>query len=164
MLLVTKREPVTIVERPIQTIYLDGNKSSHFNMLVDSTKIYFILFRYTIASLISALVDYVVFIILFGINDSVSYSIVGARVVSLLVNFGILSTRVYYSRRNTVGTFIKYVALVIFSGFLAVHAIEFLIARFGMPVTWAKILSEGVIYFLNFVVNTYVVFGHRRRD
>ena len=162
MILITKRENVPIVELPIQTIYLDGNKSSHFNILVDSAKIYFILFRYTAASLISALVDYIVFYILFQLNGSVLLSMVGSRLVSLLVNFLILNTRVYYSQKNSLVTFVKYVALVIFSGILAVQGINFLSFAAGMSVIMAKLVAETAIYFLNFFANTYLVFGLKR--
>jgi putative flippase GtrA len=159
MLLITKKESVSIVEQPIQTIYLDGNKSSHFNILVDSAKIYFILFRYTIASLVSAFVDYVVFYLLFQSSGSVPISMVGSRLVSLMVNFLILNTRVYYSQKNSMVTFLKYVALVVFSGFLAVQGINLLSSKLGLTVLVSKLVAETIIYFLNFFVNTYVVFG-----
>ena len=35
-----------MVEEPIKTIYEPGNKSSHFNPIVDSMKVYFVLLRF----------------------------------------------------------------------------------------------------------------------
>ena len=48
MLLVCKYEGIRIRETGIQTIYLDGNRSSHFNPLLDSFRIYFVLLRFTV--------------------------------------------------------------------------------------------------------------------
>lgn len=66
MLLDAKEYGLEFVEVPIKTIYEKGNPSSHFNPLVDSLKIYTVLFKYSISSLISVLVDYAVYIMLIG--------------------------------------------------------------------------------------------------
>lgn len=42
MLLETKTKKIPIVEVPIRTIYLEENKTSHFNPVRDSVKIYLI--------------------------------------------------------------------------------------------------------------------------
>ena len=65
MLLEVKKLGVEITEISIETIYLDDNKSSHFNPVFDSAKIYFSLFRFSGAGLVAAIIDNMVFIILF---------------------------------------------------------------------------------------------------
>ena len=50
MLLACKYTGRQIIEESISTVYLEGNKSSHFNPLIDSMKIYFVLFRFTLAA------------------------------------------------------------------------------------------------------------------
>ena len=40
MLIATKEKDIKIIEVPVDTIYLEGNKSSHFNPLIDSFRIY----------------------------------------------------------------------------------------------------------------------------
>ena len=52
---------VPIVKVPIRTIYEPGDTSSHFNPLVDSMKNYFVLLRFSSVSLMTALLDSVVF-------------------------------------------------------------------------------------------------------
>ena len=47
MLLKCKNLNVDISEIPITTVYLENNKSSHFNPILDSFRIYFVLFRFT---------------------------------------------------------------------------------------------------------------------
>jgi glycosyltransferase involved in cell wall biosynthesis len=46
MLLVAQRRKVPLVEIPIETIYIEGNRSSHFKPLRDSARVYLVLFRY----------------------------------------------------------------------------------------------------------------------
>lgn len=52
---------VGIEEVPIRTIYIAGNRDSHFQPLYDSFRIYFLLFRFALASLVSVLTDLMVF-------------------------------------------------------------------------------------------------------
>ena len=49
---------------PIQTVYEDGNTSSHFDTIKDSIRIYRSFFRYITASLLSAVVDLGIFTLL----------------------------------------------------------------------------------------------------
>ncbi len=41
-----RRKPLEV---PIETVYLDGNRSSHFDPLLDSIRIYFVLVRFYFA-------------------------------------------------------------------------------------------------------------------
>lgn len=51
VLLATKRAGVAIHEVPIQTIYLDGNESSHFHPIRDSIRVYVPLVKYALSRL-----------------------------------------------------------------------------------------------------------------
>ena len=46
MLLACKRQACPLQEVPIRTIYESGNPTSHFNPLLDSLRIYFVLLRF----------------------------------------------------------------------------------------------------------------------
>ncbi len=163
MLLITRGERVKTIDVPIRTLYVDDNKGSHFNILVDSSKIYFVLFRYTIASLVSAAVDYLIFYLLFLASASIPLSIFGARLVSLVVNYLLLQYKVFYSRRRPRVTFPRYVALVAFSGVAATLLIELFTQWLGWGVIGTKLIVETAIYFFNFSMNTLLVFVNRSR-
>ena len=45
MLILARKNNITCEQHPITTVYIDGNKDSHFNPLIDSVKIYWVLFR-----------------------------------------------------------------------------------------------------------------------
>jgi glycosyltransferase involved in cell wall biosynthesis len=53
MLLVAYRKAVPLFEIPIETIYIEGNRASHFKPLLDSGRVYFVLFRYSLSSLVT---------------------------------------------------------------------------------------------------------------
>ena len=46
MLVLARKNRIPILETPITTVYEDNNKSSHFNPIVDSVKIYYVFFRF----------------------------------------------------------------------------------------------------------------------
>jgi glycosyltransferase involved in cell wall biosynthesis len=56
--LISATDLVRIVEVPIETIYFDGNRSSHFDPFRDSIRIYSVLGRFLASSLIAAGIDY----------------------------------------------------------------------------------------------------------
>jgi len=50
MLLIAQRRSVPLIEIPIETIYIEGNRGSHFKPLRDSARVYWVLFRYAFSS------------------------------------------------------------------------------------------------------------------
>ena len=66
MLTAAKHLSVPIVEEPIRTIYEPGNPTSHFNPLRDSMRIGFVLARFTMLSLATAVLDNMVFSLAIG--------------------------------------------------------------------------------------------------
>jgi glycosyltransferase involved in cell wall biosynthesis len=74
MIMEARRNSVAIVEERIETVYEPGNKSSHFNPLVDSAKVYFVLARFCSISLVTAILGNLAFLVawLFSyVRDSV---------------------------------------------------------------------------------------------
>ncbi|MBN2147142.1 MAG: glycosyltransferase family 2 protein [Anaerolineales bacterium] len=52
MLLLCKKNHIPVREIPIETIYIEKNRSSHFNPLLDSARVYWMLIRYALTSLV----------------------------------------------------------------------------------------------------------------
>ena len=50
MLLIAQRRLVPLIEIPIETIYIEGNRGSHFKPLLDSARVYWVLLRYAFSS------------------------------------------------------------------------------------------------------------------
>ncbi|MDU2545279.1 MAG: glycosyltransferase family 2 protein, partial [Finegoldia magna] len=53
----------SIMQVPIETIYIENNETSHFNALKDSAKIYKSILKFSASSYLSFLVDYFTFIL-----------------------------------------------------------------------------------------------------
>jgi glycosyltransferase involved in cell wall biosynthesis len=162
MLLKCSKNNIKIKEISIETIYKDNNSSSHFNPLLDSLKIYFVIFRYTISSLLSALVDFLVFILVYPLINNILISTYASRCVSLFVNYSLVSKKVFVDSEKK-GTFVKYITLVIISGALSSGLIYILSRKMGIPVNISKIISETILYIVNFVIQKEVIFKKAKR-
>jgi glycosyltransferase involved in cell wall biosynthesis len=163
MLLACKYTGRRIVEEPIRTVYLEGNISSHFNPLIDSMKIYFVLFRFTLASLLSAILDSALFLAVFGFSASILISQASARTVSMLFNYTAVKRAVFFSEQKDVSTFPKYLALVIVSGTVSYFLIRFLVTFSSMSVLAAKISAESLVFLANFAIQRDFIFARHRR-
>jgi putative flippase GtrA len=158
MLLACKYTTRQIVEQPIRTVYLEGNKSSHFNPVIDSMRIYFVLLRFTLAGLLSAAIDYAVFILVFSLSGSIFGSQAAARFVSMGFNYAAVKRAVFYSGQSITDTLPKYLALVCVSGFISYLLIKGLAMFTPLPVIAAKLLAEPVIFLANFAIQRDFIF------
>ena len=147
-----------IIQQPIQTVYIKGNESSHFNPFMDSMKIYFVLFRFTLASLSSALIDYAVFILIYGLTSDLLAGQACARLVSSLYNYSVVKKMVFLSGEKVARTFPKYFALVICSGTISYLLIKFLTQFSLLPVIPAKAIVESLVFLVNFAIQRDFIF------
>jgi glycosyltransferase involved in cell wall biosynthesis len=150
MLLACKYQDCPIIEEPIRTIYLNGNRSSHFDPVLDSMRIYLLLFRFSIVSFFTAVVDNVVFAAAHISGGSIAQSQVAARIVAMTFNYFGARSVVFHSQQGHPAVLPKYVLLVFCSGVLSYILIQFLHFRIGMSVMTAKVLAEGVLFIANF--------------
>ncbi len=151
---------VPLREVEIETVYLDGNRSSHFNPLFDSMKIYFLLLRFSLASLLAALVDFLVFAAAWRASGSVLAGMALARLVSASINFQVNRGPVFHSGDRSAWPPLKYAALVIALGTLAYFSIRALVAA-GVPVLPAKLIAETTLFAASFAVQRGYVFTQR---
>lgn len=145
-------------EIPISTIYLDNNSSSHFNIVRDSMKIYFVLLRFVLSSLLTSVIDFVVFALALLLGLSLPAGMVCGRGIALGFNFLVNQRWVFRQMRSNVATLGKYVALVLLLGVLSYLLIEELQALWGMTALGAKALAETVLFILSFSVQRQLVF------
>lgn len=162
MLLVSRKANIAIREIPIETIYIDKNASSHFNPLRDSIKIYFALFRYFFASLLTAAADYSVFIMAYGLIGNILYTNYLSRLIALAIQYALVNKLVFNSQEKMRKTFPKYLLLVIVSGFISTAIITYLTTRFSLNIIMAKLIAESLLYFANFVIQRELIFVNKK--
>jgi glycosyltransferase involved in cell wall biosynthesis len=146
-----------IREVPIQTVYAAGNQTSHFDPIRDSMRIYWVLLRFFFASLVSAVIDNLVFAAAYLALPQLGACQLAARLVSMGVNFGLNRSAVFHDRRDVRRTLPRYLALSLLSGLLGYGLIRGL-HGLGMRVLAAKVLAESLLFFLNFAVQRLIVF------
>ncbi len=161
MLLACKYTGRKIIEQPITTVYIEGNRSSHFNPVIDSMKIYFVLFRFTLASLSSAAIDYTIFFAVYGFSASILTSQVSARMVSMLFNYTAVKKVVFYSDQRDTRTFPKYLSLVIISGLVSYLLIRMLVTFSPLSVIMAKAGAESAVFLANFAIQREFIFAQK---
>lgn len=160
MLLAAHRLRRDIVEIPIATVYLERNFSSHFNPLTDSMRIYFVLFRYLIVSLLTALVDNAVFAAAFLLHPGILAAMVAGRVVAGLFNYFMNRSAVFMSRTAIRQSMPRYILLVVFSGSIGYALIRTAVDMGLCGAIVAKLMVESVLFVFNFAVQRVFVFPH----
>ncbi|MCL2277135.1 MAG: bifunctional glycosyltransferase family 2/GtrA family protein [Treponema sp.] len=172
MLIAAKKENFSIKEVPINTVYIDGNKSSHFHPVKDSIKIMFQFIKYAQSSLISCAVDLLCFYALLNLLSSHSISnswniillsTIIARVISSALNFILNKKFVFrYSGKSVIKAIIKYYILCVFSMILSgnlVAVLSYLLnINNAVIVTIIKIAVDVGLFVMNYHIQKRWVF------
>ncbi|QWR78902.1 bifunctional glycosyltransferase family 2/GtrA family protein [Candidatus Magnetomonas plexicatena] len=158
MLIYTKIKHVPIVEEPISTVYIENNRSSHFNPLYDSMKIYFLLIRFAFSSLFASLLDFILFTILYKLTASILISFWTARFSAGTLNFFINKQIVFKNSSSAAVTLVKYITLTLTLGTVSFLLINFLAGNLGINVFIAKVTVEVVLFLVSFSAQRDFIF------
>lgn len=173
VLLDTKEKDIPIIEKTIETIYLDDNKSSHFNPIKDSIRIYSLFFKYIISSLLSFAVDiglFALFVAVFKDITASAYiwiSTILARIISSLVNFWVNKNSVFKSKNLTksenVKSFIGYFALVAINMVISSFCVSEITKALCWNETLIKFFVDMILFVLNFIIQREFIFKHKQK-
>lgn len=164
MLIKAKENNVDIKEVDIETIYIDKNKQSKFKPMTDSAKVIGTLFKYVISSLLSFLIDIVIFgTLIFLLKQSmpktyIIISTVVARTTSSILNFTINRKVVFGAKKNLKKQVVKYYSLCIIQMFLSgilVTIIHLFIKRQEVMI---KVLVDIILFAISFKIQKNNVF------
>ena len=159
MLVTCKDTGRRIREVPISTIYIDGNRSSHFNPLLDSMRIYFVFVRFLAVSLATAVIDNAVFIAGLHFFGNVLLCQIAGRVVAGMFQFTAGKRKVFRSDARLSTALVKYWTLVGVSGAMSYLLIRGLLHYTSLDVVPAKLIAETVLFLLSFVIQRDFVFA-----
>jgi putative flippase GtrA len=158
VLILAKHLRISTCEVPIETIYIEGNRSSHFNPLFDSMRIWFVLLRFGFVSLLTALIDNLVFFLSFRLTGQIASSQAAARLVAMSFNYLTVRRTVFLSRDTHLRAFPRYAALVAVNGLISYALIRLFADLAGVPVMAAKITAETLLFLMNFVIQRDFIF------
>jgi putative flippase GtrA/SAM-dependent methyltransferase len=164
MLTAAKHLSIPIVEEPVRTIYEPGNPTSHFNPLLDSMRIGFVLARFTMLSLATAVLDNLVFTLAIRVGLDAAAAQLAARAIAICINYPLARRAVFLSKDPHRSTLPRYLLLVAASGFLAFQLLVWFEHAFALDVLQAKILAESALFIVNFIVQRDWVFVRRSQE
>jgi glycosyltransferase involved in cell wall biosynthesis len=146
----------------VATIYIDNNRSSHFNPLRDSMRIYFVFIRFLAASLTAAGIDNLVFILALHWWPEALFCQLAGRLVSGTFQFTAGKYGVFHSKAHTSVALPKYCLSVAGFGALSYVLIQSIVGLTDLGIVPAKLCAETALFFLSFVVQRDFVFGQKR--
>jgi glycosyltransferase involved in cell wall biosynthesis len=150
-------------EVPIETVYIGGNRSSHFNPIWDSMRIYFVLARFVLSSVIAAVLDFALFTVTFAMTRNLAASVVIGRISSLL-NFT-LNRRFVFRANGALGrALVQYYILAAAVALTSYAAITLLAHRWSWNVIAAKLVVDAVLSMVSFSVQRTFIFRQMIRS
>ena len=149
-----QRKPIEV---PIETVYIDGNRSSHFDPIWDSMRIYFVLARFYFSAIVAAGIDFAGFSIAFAATGNVALSVVVGR-LSSLVNFALNKKYVFHSQAPVKGTLGRYYVLVAIIGGLSYLLIWAAHRYAHWNVFVAKVVVDSFLSLISFSMQRTFVF------
>lgn len=167
MLLELKNASIPFAEVPIQTIYIEDNQSSHFHPLLDSLKIYKVIVKFVMNSMLSTLIDLGMFYLSYTLckqipelrDIAVIMATVVARSCSSLCNYMVSRKIVFQSKGSN--SFVKYYILCVTQMLLSallVKGCSLLVGSGSMVVTLSKALTDTLLFFISFRIQKNWVF------
>lgn len=169
---------INIIQFPIQTVYIDSNRETHFRPVIDSLKIYRVIFKsffhrfflFIVSGLLSAIIDQGLFAALFykvipviNLPPLIS-SVVIARIVSLLFNY-VVNRNVVFGCKGKIfesKSFFSYLLLCIFVMFSSYFLLKF--AIFILPainILVLKIIIDTMLFISNYYLQKHWCFRRR---
>lgn len=157
-------EGLQIDEVEIETIYLNGNTSSHFRTVADSIRVYRPLIGFSASSLFAFGLDTVLLLLLSAMTGNLLVAVAGARVISAAVNFTINHRLVFRegriaSLRRAAPRYFALAGVILVANYLLIRGLN---SGLGVPLLAAKVITEITLFCASFLIQRLVVFRDRR--
>lgn len=167
VLLEIGKSGIPFVEVPIDTIYLNDNKASHFHAIKDSVRIYLNILKFSLSSFISAIIDNSLFTLLMSVAfTTTSLGILEAtiisRVMSGCVNFIINKHWVFQNKNSESKAAVQYAILFLSQMILSWFFVSSL-SSLPIHLTIIKIVVDTGLFFLSYTIQKNVIFHEKRK-
>ncbi|MBQ5951207.1 MAG: phosphodiester glycosidase family protein [Lachnospiraceae bacterium] len=166
VLLRAPREEIEIREKPIPTIYLEENRSSHYDTVRDSLRIGREILRFSASSFAGFLTDFALYslltLILGTAAGALLFANIAARLVSGTLNFALNRRLVFRSETGLAKSAVQYAGLaglVLAANSALLLLLTGPLALAALP---AKLLAELICFSLSYLGQRNVVF--RRKE
>ncbi|MBR0530414.1 MAG: bifunctional glycosyltransferase family 2/GtrA family protein [Ruminococcus sp.] len=158
MLLEAAREGIAFFEVPIETVYINDNKSSHFKPVRDSLRIYRDIIKFSCSSLLSFLVDYSWYSAVLFFSGNVRFANISARSVSSVLNFILNKKVVFKNKDNIFFSAAKYFLLAFVILTVNTELLELMVKKLKINGYIAKIAIEMLMFMFSWTMQRCFVF------
>lgn len=165
VLLETKRCGIQIIQFPIKTIYINGNKKSHFKPLADSIRIYTLILKYLASSVTSFGVDIAIYSIFISALDHIlpkSYVIIStyfAKIFSCTYVYLINKRIVFQNNRNDFSSVWKFILLCVVQSTCSGVLTSILVLMLQWNEVFCKIAVDILLFFISFQIQNRWIFS-----
>jgi len=172
MLLETTKLNIPIHEIKIDTIYEETNNlTSHFNTFTDSFLIYKEIFKFASVSIISMLIDYISFLIIFTAmlqtsikeGQAILLATILARIISSLFNFTTNKKLVFKHKSNIKETMKRYYTVVACQLTASATLVYLLRITTGLIPGISKLIVDFILFFIGYKFQRKYVFKRRKK-
>lgn len=160
MLMVLAKKGIPIHEEWIETVYIDGNNSSHFHPLKDSVRIYREILKFSASSIISFCVDYLLFCLLLVLSNEIIFSNISARIFSASVNYTLNRKMVFNSSEKIIRSVSQYAVLACLMLVCNTLMLRGMVSL-GLNRYIAKVLVEACMFILSWFVQHNIIFSKK---
>lgn len=169
MLLSCKSSGIPLIEQTIRTIYINDNETTHFHPIKDSIRVYGIIIKFFLSSVLSFLIDYGLFNLFYYLfrqsvgfaKHALFFATVVSRSISSLFNFTVNRKAVFRSKAPLPMTMIRYYILCVLqmmTSFLLVRLFSSIFGAKSLTVAVIKLLVDVFLYFISFRIQQAWVF------
>lgn len=167
MLIQIVKDGMEIIEEPIETIYFESNRATHFNTFKDSYRIYKIMlgnfFKFAISSILSFLVDWSLFTLLINtvfssssFTRNIFYATFIARVFSSLFNYFVNKNNVF--NNNDKLSIIRYYILACLQLLSSWLLVSIFFKIFSINSSIIKIFVDFILFIISYRIQKDWVF------
>lgn len=158
-LLMAKKAGYDFYSIPIETIYENNNKGSHFHPIRDSIRIYYPILKFGMSSILCGIIDFAMLFILKLLTKDLLIAVVGARVISSLCNYLLNKHIVFDTRKNKrLGSLIQYYLLVVFIMGCNYLLLSFFHENLGISLLISKVITEMLLFIVSYTVQHKIIF------
>ncbi len=158
-LLEAKTAGYRISSLPIQTVYENNNQGSHFRPIHDSIRIYLPILKFSLSSLSCGVIDFILFFLLHWLTNNILFSVIGARVISSLINYVINKNLVFNRKKQShAKPILKYYSLagfILISNYLMISIFNDTV---NLSLFTSKSFTEGILFMVSYYVQKRFVF------
>ncbi|MDR0896640.1 MAG: bifunctional glycosyltransferase family 2/GtrA family protein [Oscillospiraceae bacterium] len=157
MLLHLRDLKMPLEEVPIDTIYLDNNKGSHFHPFRDALRIYAVIAKFLLSSLLSFALNYALYLLALAMGFAPWVCYVTARLLSSGFNYGMNRMAVFGGRGGR-GSLLRYYLLAMVQMAVGAALVQLLSGIAGIDAVWIILPVDTLLFFISYLIQRDFVF------